>query len=265
MSRSSGLERSRPAGGAGALPAGPAQDRQARGAGTPGHLLALGALLIAYGNTASLVLGVAGHNRGAVGAALGLLLVAAVLLWARRVAHLDWADLGLTGVGATHSAWIGLLVAVAMVVPSLLILRFPPLVGGPVTYTPLAGLPWGDLLGRVLVSMPLDTILPEEVAFRGVLLGALRQRYPAAQAVVLAAVPFALWHGVLVGRTLELTNLAGDPLLFSLGLLGAFAAVFLGGVLFGILRLATGHLAGSLAAHWGFNAALLFGLQALHR
>jgi membrane protease YdiL (CAAX protease family) len=176
------------------------------------------------------------------------------------VARLDRADLGLTRSGATRSAWIGLLTAGAMVVPALLILRFPPLVGRPVAYTPLAGLPWVELLGRALVSMPLDTILPEEVAFRGALLGVLRRRYPAAQAVVLAAVPFALWHGVLVGRTLELTNLAADPLLFSLGLLGAFAAVFLGGILFGILRLATGHLAGSIVAHWGFNAALLFGL-----
>ena len=105
-----------------------------------------------------------------------------------------------------------------------------------------------------------------EPSGRLVALGASLVVYGNATALVLGtAVPFVLWHGVLVGRTLELTNLASDPLLLTLGLLGAFAAVFLGRVLFGIVRLATGHLAGSLTALWAFNAALLFGLQALQR
>ena len=72
-----------------------------------------------------------------------------------------------------------------------------------------------------------------------------------------------LWHGVIVTRTVALTNLQPDPLLVIVGLAGAFAAVFVGGILFAALRLATGHLAGSIVAHWAFNAALLVGLDAV--
>ena len=64
-------------------------------------------------------------------------------------------------------------------------------------------------------------------------------------------------------RTVALTNLQADPLLVIVGMAGAFAAVFVGGILFAALRLATGHLAGSIVAHWAFNAALLVGLNAV--
>ena len=79
----------------------------------------------------------------------------------------------------------------------------------------------------------------------------------------MSAAPFTLWHGVTVTRTIALTNLHADPPLATLGLVGAFAAVFIGGILFGALRLATGHLGGSIAAHWVFNATLLIGLYAV--
>jgi membrane protease YdiL (CAAX protease family) len=68
---------------------------------------------------------------------------------------------------------------------------------------------------------------------------------------------------VIVGRTLGLTNLVEQPLFTALGFAGALIAVFIGGVLFGWLRVKTGHLAGSLAAHWGFNTGLLVGLRLL--
>jgi membrane protease YdiL (CAAX protease family) len=39
--------------------------------------------------------------------------------------------------------------------------------------------------------------------------------------------------------------------------------VLIGGVLFAVVRLATGHLVGSIVAHWAFNAVLLLGLYRL--
>ena len=234
------------------------------GRSEPRRLLLLSIFLVAYGNAASLALGGVATAGGFAGIAIGWLLIGISSLWAGRVARLGLAEIGLTRVGAVRSAGLGLLVALALVGPALLILKFPPIFGNAVTYTPLASLTREDLLWRTLLFMPLDTVLPEEIAFRGVLLAGLRRRYAAGPAVVLAAAPFALWHGVLLGRTLELTNLLTDPLSVGLGWLGGFAAVFFGGVLFGIVRVATGHLAGSILAHWGFNTALLFGLQALH-
>jgi membrane protease YdiL (CAAX protease family) len=231
-------------------------------AGHCSRLLPFAVFLVAYGNLASLVLGQATPAGWWPGVGIGLLLAATVLIWARR-APLTAQDLGLTRSGVARSAGIGVLVAIAAAIPALLILRFPPLVGGPVTYAPLGSLQLEALLLRVLVWMPLDTALPEELAFRGVLLSALRQRFADPWAMVLSAVPFTLWHGVILTRTLGLTNLYRDPVLLILGLTSAFIAVFVGGVLFATVRLATGHLAGSVLAHWAFNAALLLELHTL--
>jgi hypothetical protein len=142
----------------------------------------------------------------------------------------------------------------------LLFLQFPPLVGHAVEYAPLASLSREALLWRALVWMPLDTAIPEEVAFRGVLLASLRRRWSELPAVLVSAAVFASWHGVIVSRTVALTNLQSEPVLAMLGLFGAFLAVCVGGVLFAWLRLATGHLAGSIIAHWAFNTVLLLGL-----
>jgi membrane protease YdiL (CAAX protease family) len=65
---------------------------------------------------------------------------------------------------------------------------------------------------------------------------------------------------VIVSRTLGVTNLADEPVLVALGLAGSFVSVLVGGVVFAVVRLATGHLVGSLVAHWAFNAVLLLGL-----
>ena len=227
------------------------------------RLLILATFLAAYGNVASLILDALPPTGGFAGIAVGVLLIGLMAIWARQVACLGPGEIGLTRVGAVRSGGIGLLAALAMVAPALLILNFPPILGSPVTYAPMASLTLEDHLRRAFLFMPLHTVLPEELAFRGVLLASLQRRYAAARAVTLAAVPFAVWHGVVLSRTLELTNLHADPLLLGLGWVGGFAAVFIGGVLFGILRVATGHLVGSILAHWGFNTALLLGLHAL--
>jgi membrane protease YdiL (CAAX protease family) len=134
------------------------------------------------------------------------------------------------------------------------------LLGRPVTYTPLSNLSTESLLWRAFVWMPLDTALPEELTFRGVLLAALLRRFAAPGAVAISAVAFTLWHVVIVSRTVGVTNLAGEPVLLALGIAGSFVSVLIGGVLFAVVRLATGHLVGSIVAHWAFNAMVLLGL-----
>lgn len=224
--------------------------------------LAFAALLVLYGNGAAFLAGSALPKLGWLGASLGAILVVATLAWARWQ-KLGCAEMGLGRDRALSSAGVGLLVAVALVLPSLLVLRFPPLLGQPVTYAPLASLALGDLAVRVAFFMPLDTVIPEELAFRGVLLAALRRRFATVAAVALSALAFTAWHVVIVQATLAETNLVREPLFAALGYGGAFAAVFGGGVLFAALRLWTRNLAAPLAGHWVFNAALLAGLTAL--
>ena len=136
-------------------------------------------------------------------------------------------------------------------------------VGEAVSYTPLAAADAAGLALRVAVTMPLDTIAPEEVAFRAVLLGALLRRYGATGAVVLSALAFAAWHAVIVSTTVAQTNLTVAGLFTVLGMAGAFLAVFAGGIAFAALRVRTRSLAAPLLAHWAFNGALLSGLRLL--
>lgn len=227
--------------------------------------LVLALLLATYGNLAALVLGTTMPAGSWVDFAVGALLLGLVLPWAHWGEHLTSAELGLRLRGSLRSAVLGLLLALGTGLPALLVLRFPPLVGQAVEYTPLGSLSWEALLWRAFVWTPLATAIPEEVAFRGVLLGTLRRRLTDNQAVLLSAVVFAVWHGVIVSRTVALTNLQAQPLLAALGLLGAYLAVCVGGILFAWLRLATGHLAGSIVAHWAFNALLLLGLGSVSR
>jgi uncharacterized protein len=221
--------------------------------------LGLSLFLAAYGNVATLIVGTA-IPIGWSGLGLSLVLLGAVLVWARFVDRLTPMELGLTGHHVVRSVRMGLLVALSAALPSLLFLRFPPLVGQSIAYSPLASLSPDALLWRAFVWMPLDTAIPEEIAFRGVLLASLRRRLAYRAAVVVSAAIFMAWHGVVVSRTVALTNLHTEPLLAALGLVGAFVAIGCGGVLFAWLRLATGHLAGSVVAHWAFNASLLLGL-----
>jgi len=225
-------------------------------------VLALALFLAVYGNAVSTVMAWPTPLGQMTGVAIGVLLSLITIGWARR-ARLTWDEVGLGRARLARSALLGLLAAVVTVVPALLFLRFPPLLGAPVTYGPAFVVGGADLAQRVLLLMPLDTAIPEELAFRGVLLGALLRRHPTRTAMLLAAVPFTLWHLVIVGRTVGLTNLTEQPLFAVLGFAGSLAAVFVGGVIFAWLRLATGHVAASITAHWGFNTGLLVGLWLL--
>ena len=51
-------------------------------------------------------------------------------------------------------------------------------------------------LWRVLVVIPLGTVLPEELAFRGLLLALLGRRYGVVAGILLSSGLFGLWHVV---------------------------------------------------------------------
>jgi uncharacterized protein len=221
--------------------------------------------LAAYGNGASLALAEASHSGGWLGVVVGAVPAAAVFVWGRRMAMLSASDVGLTSTGAVRSATIGLLVGLGLALPAIVVLHGPPLVGQPVTHAPISSLAPEALVWRALVWMPLDTAVPEELAFRGVLLASLYRQFSAGRAVLISAFAFTLWHAVIVSRTLSVTNLADEPWLLALGQVSSFVAIFVGGIVFAVLRLCTGHLAGSIVSHWAFNAALLVGLYGTPR
>jgi membrane protease YdiL (CAAX protease family) len=220
-------------------------------------------LLIVWGNVLSSVLGASSWLPGGswqfVVAGLALI---AVSLGAARALGLSARDLGLTRGDAARGALIGAALGTAAGVAAFAALRLvaPLIVGRDVDYAPLQQVTENELIRHVAVLLPLGDIVPEELAFRGVLLGALaRLRGPRA-AVVLSAVVFALWHAAVAVATVGDTTLGRPSLWFAPAVGTALVAVFVGGAVFAWVRLRTGSLATTVAAHWLFNAVLLAGL-----
>src|SRR5207249_3870375 len=113
----------------------------------------------------------------------------------------------------------------------------------------LASLPIEELRRRILLYLPFDTVVPEELVFRGVLLAELRRRFRGLWApVLLSLVSFTIWHGYL-----GVHESGGD-----FGLLAVkLASYFAGGLLFTIPRLLSPNLMGCMVAHWLTDAVLM--------
>lgn len=110
---------------------------------------------------------------------------------------------------------------------------------------------WG-MLGRVLVVIPLGTVLVEEVIFRGVLHGLLRRRFEIVQAALWGAFLFGLWHLFPVWNSssdVEPTDLNRWG-----SVAGTFVATFVAGLGFIWLRHRSQHLAAPILAHIGTNS-----------
>lgn len=114
-----------------------------------------------------------------------------------------------------------------------------------------AEIPLRSMLWRVLVVIPVATVLVEELLFRGVLLGLLQRLMPAHRALVACAVVFGLWHLLPVWRGGGAGDLGGG----SIGAVaGTFVATFVAGLGFGWLRQRSGSLLAPICAHIGTNS-----------
>jgi membrane protease YdiL (CAAX protease family) len=114
----------------------------------------------------------------------------------------------------------------------------------------------GALLYEVIAPIVLFTAIPEELAFRGVLLGAARQLWGRWRAVLFTSALFGLWH---IAPTLTSTSDnrgVGDasPVLV---VLAAVAATFVAGLLLGWLRLRSDSLIAPTIAHAATNGLAL--------
>jgi membrane protease YdiL (CAAX protease family) len=233
---------------------------------------ALIAALVIYGNVKSwwdlvvLQTTAAGSTFG-VGA--GIALVLAILAGA-LAANTNFAGLGLAG-GSVRSSlrigvWLGGTAALAsgalILGGSLAARRFGLQIAD---VTPAATTPWGPLLWRAVLLIWVDTVLPEELAFRGALLLALGgQRstcpsldglsYPRAwlevaraairPAVLVSSLAFAAWHVVVVIQ---------DGAQDIATIVGKLAVIAVGGLFFGGLRVTSRNLLAPVVGHWLFD------------
>jgi len=184
-----------------------------------------------------------------------------VSLFAARALGLDAATLGLRPAGAFRGFLIGAFAGAVVATSAVAIMRgfVPALIGQPVIYEPLSRVAAGDLSTHIAFFLPLGAVIPEEFAFRGTLLGGLLARYGVRTAVLASAIAFALWHGTVAFFTVMNTTM--PVVLIVPAIAAAFVVLFVGGVIMAGLRVTTGSLLTTIAAHWAFNAVILVGLR----
>ncbi len=182
-------------------------------------------------------------------------IAAFALLAVMRHRGLAWADLGLSRAswrpGAKYAA--GCVGFVALVVGIGVALPF--------TRDLFLNNRYATVSGALLASMvliPLQTVIPEELAFRGILHGALHRAAGFRVAIAAGSLLFGFWHiATSIGLTSGNRGLAA---IFGTGVFGQIAGVVgavlltaaAGGV-FTWLRARSGSLLAPIALHWAFN------------
>lgn len=181
------------------------------------------------------------------------LAIGAALVGAARAAGLSWRELGLGREAVGPGLRWGGAIVLALAAMLALAPALPP-ARGFLEDKRVAGIGPALLAYRVLVRIPIGTALFEEVAFRGVLYGALARHASTATAVLASSAAFGLWH---IGPTLENARInqpdagaAGTAWIVA----GGVVATFIGGVLFASLRIHTRGIVAPVIAHAGANS-----------
>jgi len=172
-----------------------------------------------------------------------------------RSRGLGWVELGLSREHWKSGAGYAL-AAVAMVMSVIAIGALMPW-----TRPMFMNNHYATLSGALIASMviiPLQTVIPEELAFRGVLHGALNRAWGFRGVAAAGSLLFGLWH---IATSLGLTSSnVGFTRIFGGGVLGTVAGVVLAvaatgvaGFVFTWLRRRSGSLLAPIALHWSLN------------
>lgn len=172
-----------------------------------------------------------------------------------RATGLGWAELGL---GREHwkSGAAYAIGAIALVVAAIAVGAWLPL-----TRPMFMNHHYATISGALMASMiiiPLQTVIPEELAFRGVLHGALNRAWGFRGVALAGSLLFGLWH---IATSLGLTTSnVGFTRVLGGGFLGMLAGVVLAviatagaGFVFSWLRRRSGSLLAPIALHWSLN------------
>lgn len=181
-------------------------------------------------------------------AAVGLLLLV-------RARGLGWSELGLGREqwrsGAGYALAAVTLVATVIAVGALLPWTRPMFLNN--NYATLSG-----ALIASMIIIPLQTVIPEELAFRGVLHDALDRAWGWRGVAAAGSLLFGLWH-IATSMGLTASNvgftriLGGGVLGTAVGVVGAVLATAAAGFVFTWLRRRSGSLIAPIALHWSLN------------
>ena len=178
-----------------------------------------------------------------------------VLVLLVRSRGLGWTELGLgrehwrTGAGYALAAFgvVGAVIAIGALLPW--------------TRPMFLNNHYATVSGALIASMviiPLQTVIPEELAFRGVLHGALDRAWGFRGVAAAGSLLFGLWHiatslGLTAGNVGFTRILGGGPFGMIAGVVGAVIATAAAGFVFTWLRRRSGSLIAPIALHWSLN------------
>ena len=180
---------------------------------------------------------------------------AIILLALTRRRGLGWAELGLS-----PRQWkTGFLYALGAVALVLTVVAIGALL--PITRPFFMADRYATISAALVASMiviPLQTVIPEELAFRGVLQGTLGRIYGARGVFAAGSLLFGLWHiassmGLTSGNA-GLSNFLGGGVVGQvIGVAAAVVATAAAGLVFTWLRQRSGSLIAPIALHWSLN------------
>ncbi len=188
---------------------------------------------------------------------MGLLVVVlALVAWTAGASRAD-LGLGRTDAGAGVRYGAG---AVGIVLLVLVLAAVIPATNG-YLHDSRAQISGGRLLYELGVSIVLLTAIPEEFAFRGVLLGSALRLWGPWRASLITSALFGLWHIEPTLHTMrdnrEVAGAAASTGGQVLVVLGAVAVTFVAGLLFCWLRLRSRSLIAPVMAHAATNGLAL--------
>ena len=182
-----------------------------------------------------------------------LVTVAACLLVAVRVGGCSANDLGLDRRRVTSGLRLGGIVAVVTVLV-MLAGSFIPATEVFFRDDRAGGVGVAGLLYQVLFRIPLGTVLPEELLFRGVVLGLASRTWRPPAAMAASAFLFGLWH-VLPALGLVTANEGVSQLGLGRGVvLSAVVSTAAAGLVFAWLRLRSGSVVAPMLLHVATNS-----------
>jgi len=178
-------------------------------------------------------------------------LLAALLYTYIGMRHLRMLPFGF--VWSRRSVVIGIVAGLLLAAPAAIFLIHPIVVGN-ISYGPIADLSINGLMYRLLVDLPVLTAIVEELAFRHWLYFETKSL---TRTLLINASLFTAWHGVAAFTSISLTEFGRNPGLMALSYVGSLGAVFVGGVVFALVRHLTGSFVYSALTHWLSDAAIV--------
>lgn len=209
-------------------------------------IITVGLMFVLIGALASMFSALSGSSK----------LVAVIISYVVLIAIIYYTKLGRAGIGLDRDAiWKGVHKALPIVSAIILLFGLVFIVQPDVFRDRRYTMDGHELLFYVFIIMPLMTVVLEELAFRGIMLGILLRRFSTRWAVALASVAFGLWH-VFSAQNVVAPDLGQSFIIpHFIIVIAVLAATAAAGAVLSIIRLLSGSLIAPIMVHWTINAS----------